>query len=88
MRIKGKFNFKSLIEFFVSMGMSFVIGLMIFGFFALLAAIHWIIAWMLVSFIITPIVFWFLRYQDGKIEIDPIEDEEEDSSYEFIDTGY
>lgn len=88
MRIKGRFNFKEVFEFIRALGAGYLAGLLIYGFFALTAMIHWIVAWSLISIIIAPVIFWGARYLEGKIEIDPIEDEDEESSCDFIDTGW
>lgn len=88
MRIKGRFNFKEVLEFIQALCAGYFAGLLIYGFFALITMIHWIIAWSLISIIIAPVLFWVARYLRGKIEIDPIEDEDEESSCDFIDTGW
>ena len=88
MRIKGRFNFKEVLEFIRALGVGYLVGLLIYGFFALIAMIHWIIAWSLISIIIAPVIFWGVRYLRGEIEIDPVEDEDKESSCNFIDTGW
>ena len=72
MRIKGKFCFDELKTFMIAAGGSLIVGLIIYGLFALLNFFSWAFCWILISAILTPVGFWFLQYQKENIVITDI----------------
>ena len=44
-------------------------GLVLYGIFALLAFIHWLLAWGAIAIILTPIIYIVFKYFDNDIEI-------------------
>lgn len=78
MRIKGKLCLEELKTFMIAAGASLIIGLIVYGIFALLNFFSWAFCWILISAILTPMVFWALQYNEDKIAITDISDPPEE----------
>lgn len=87
MRIKGKLNIEELEFFMFALGIAFIIGLALYGLFALLSLIHWILSWIIISVILTPIAFWVLRYLNDDISISD-ESESIDTQIDIIEENW
>lgn len=79
MRIKGKFGLRELRDCFLSFIAALLIALAIWGTFSLIALISWVVGWLIIAIILTPILFWGYRWMSGDIEIEDDTPEEEES---------
>lgn len=79
MRIKGKFGFKALKDMFMGFAVAAIVALIVLGFFSLISLISWGMAWILLAVLLTPVGFWFVRFNRDEIDIAPIEENEIDS---------
>jgi len=85
MRIKGKLCLEELKLFMCAFGVALAIGSVIYGFFALLSLMSWVLAWVTISTILTPVVFWIIQYLREKIVIED-DNETEETSIRITDS--
>ena len=85
MRIKGKLCLKELKLFMIALGVAMMAGLAVYGFFALLSVCSWVLAWVAIGAVLTPVAFWILQYLHEDIVIDDTHETEE-SSIELHDS--
>lgn len=69
MRIEISFKLRELGLFMAALMLGILGGLVLYGIFALLALIHWTLAWGAIAIILTPIIYIVFKYFDDDIEI-------------------
>jgi hypothetical protein len=69
MRIEISFKLRELGLFMAALMLALLGGLVLYGIFALLAFIHWLLAWGAIAIILTPIIYIVFKYFDDDIEI-------------------
>lgn len=69
MRIEISFKLRELGLFMAALMLALLAGLALYGIFALLALIHWLLAWGAIAIILTPIIYIVFKYFDDDIEI-------------------
>ena len=69
MRIEISFKLRELGLFMVALILALIGGLILYGIFALLALIHWTLAWGAIAIILTPVIYIVFKYFDDDIEI-------------------
>ena len=69
MRIEISFKLRELGLFMAALMLALLVGLLLYGIFALLAFIHWLLVWGAITIILTPAIYIVFKCFDGDIEI-------------------
>ena len=83
MHIKGKFGIKEIKDFSIGLVLALVAALVIMLVFSVISLISWGAAWIVLAILLTPVGFWFVRFYREDITIEPIEEEEIETTIRF-----
>lgn len=70
LKIKGKLNLRELAHVGMALGIALILAFTIYGLFALLNLINWLIVVFLIAVILTPIVYWCIKWYKEELDID------------------
>lgn len=73
LKIKGKLNLRELAHVGIALGIALILAFTIYGLFALLNLMSWLIVVFLIAVILTPIVYWGIKWYKEELDIDTSE---------------
>ena len=77
-KIKGKLNLRELAHVGIALGLALVLAFIIYGLFALLSLMSWLIAVFIIAVILTPIVYWCIKWYKEELDFDTTEADPEE----------
>ena len=72
-KIKGKLNLRELAHVGMALGIALVLAFIIYGLFALLSLMSWLIVVFIIAVILTPIIYWGIKWYKEELDIDTSE---------------
>ena len=80
LKVKGKLNLRELAHVGMALGIALILAFTIYGLFALLNLMSWLIVVFVVDVILTPIIYWGVKWYKEELNIDTSETEIEERS--------
>ena len=78
LKIKGKLNLRELAHVGIALGIALILAFIIYTLFTLLNLMSWLIVVFVVAVILTPIIYWSIKWYKEELNIDTSEAEIEE----------
>ena len=70
MKIKGNFHLQDLKEIGIAFCAALLIALFLLGFFYVLSVMSWVLVWIVIAIIVTPICYWLIKCMQEEIIVE------------------